>query len=422
MPEPIPGRPRRWDRLYIFLAATYLAEGFSGVAYEPISYLLKNDLHLSAGQSAMFVWWMTFPFLIKPLFGFLSDLIPIGGMRRKPQIMIASGAAAAAWAILARMHHYDYGLVLALLVLVNVGMCSSDVVCEAVMVEQGQKDRATGVYQAVKVGALYAALVATGIGGGWLYAHVSLRLIFAMTALFTLMIFAGAAFSRERDFPAKGTARLAILKPFLSDRRFWVLGAVVFLWSFYPFLGTAQFYYQSEVLKFGPVFIGFLGTLSGVLGVAAAALYARVAGRVWSTERLVKGAVLFGCPLSLLFVFYLGPASVIAVTVVWGLVGVFFRLALLDLAAQFCPPYAEATAFAVYMAAFDFAEAGSNAVGGRLYDWLQAVFARMPHPAYAAVVALSAVGACCTLSCWWLLPYLNFETAAREAPPASIFR
>ncbi len=410
MPETASGL-RRWDRLYIFLAATYLAEGFSGVAYEPISYLLKNDLHLSAGQSATFVWWMTFPFLIKPLFGFLSDLIPVGRLRRKPQIMIAAGAAAAAWVALARMRHYDYGLVLSLLILVNVGMCSSDVVCEAVMVEQGQKDKATGAYQAVKVGALYAALVATGIGGGWLYVHVPLRFIFGLTALFPLMIFTSAAFSRERDFRARGAARLAILKPFFKDRRFWVLGVVLFLWSFYPFLGTAQFYYQNDVLKFGPVFIGFLTTLSGVLGVAAAAFYARVAGRVWSTRSLVKGAVLFGCPLSLLFAFYVGPASAIAVTVIWGLAGVFFRLSLMDLAAQVCPPYAEATAFAIFMAAFDLAEAGSNALGGELYDWLRAEFAWSSHPAYAAVLGLCAIGACCTLSCWWLLPYLDSDAA-----------
>ncbi|MDE1976982.1 MAG: MFS transporter, partial [Elusimicrobia bacterium] len=224
--------------------------------------------------------------------------------------------------------------------------------------------------------------------------------------------FAASVFSRERDFSAKGAARFAILKPLLKDRKFWILGLVVFLWSFYPFLGTAQFYYQSDVLKFGPVFIGFLTTLSGILGVLAAAFYARGVGRFWSTRSLVRGAVLFGCPLSLLFAFYLGPVSAIAVTVVWGLVGVFFRLSLMDLAAQLCPPYAEATAFAVYMAAFDLAEAGSNAVGGRLYDGLRAEFSWCPHPAYAAVLGLCAIGACCTLSCWWLLPYLDSGAAA----------
>ncbi len=406
MPEKIPG-PKRLNRLYFFLAATYLAEGLSGIAYEPVSYLLKDVLRLSAGQSSVFVWWMTFPFLIKPLFGFLSDLVPIGKLRRKPHVMLAAGLAAAAWAALAAQARYRYAAALALLIAVNVGMCAVDVVCEAVMVEQGQKDSATGVYQAVKVGLLYAALVATGVGGGWLYAHLSLRRIFALTSLFPLLILAASGYSRERDFKREASARLSIFEPFLRNRRFWVLVAIIFLWSFYPFLGTAQFYYQSEALKFGPVFIGFLATLSGVLGAAAAVFYARSAGRVWSAAFLVRGAVILGCPLSLLYAFYLGPVSAVAVTVIWGFAGVFFRLALMDLAAQFCPPYAEATAFAIYMTAFNLAEACSNTVGGKLYDGLKALCAAAANPAYAAVLGLTAIGSLCTLSCWWLLPYLK---------------
>ena len=47
------------DRLYFFFASVYLAQGLVGVAYEPISFLLKDGLGLGASESASFVAWMT---------------------------------------------------------------------------------------------------------------------------------------------------------------------------------------------------------------------------------------------------------------------------------------------------------------------------------------------------------------------------
>ncbi|MHB2025821.1 MAG: MFS transporter [Elusimicrobiota bacterium] len=396
-------------RLFVFFIATYVAQGFSGIAYEPVSYLLKNNLGLSAGQSAIFIWWMTFPFLIKPLFGILSDLISIGSGSRRSHIMAASSLAAAAWMVLSAQSRFRYAPVLGLLMLVNVGMCSSDVVCEAVMVEQGQAVKMTGVYQAIKIGALYAALVATGIGGGWLYAHLSLRKIFALTAIFPALIFASSFYCAEKK-TAVARARVSALKPLLSDKAFWTLALIIFLWSFYPFLGTAQFYYQSETLKLGPVFIGSLVTISGIFGFLAAIVYGRTAGEKSDVERRVKAAVILGCPLSMLYAFYIGPISAVCITVVWGFVGVFFRLTLMDLAARLCPPFAEATGFAIYMTAFNLAETCSNTLGGKLYDIL--------HPAYAAVLILSAIGSLCTMACWWLLPGLNLKKRLRPQSSA----
>ncbi|MFA6004063.1 MAG: hypothetical protein WC881_08340, partial [Elusimicrobiota bacterium] len=85
------------DRLYIFCAVNYFAQGMCGIAYEPVNYLLKDGLRLSAGQAAGFVAWMTLPFMVKPLFGLLTDLVPLPGGWRRPHLALGTASGAACW-------------------------------------------------------------------------------------------------------------------------------------------------------------------------------------------------------------------------------------------------------------------------------------------------------------------------------------
>lgn len=387
------------DRIYLFFAFNYFAQGMSGFVYEPISYILKDRLGLSVGQSAVFVAWMTFPFLIKPLFGILTDLMPIGGARRRPHLALASLLWAGAWLALAARENISYSALLFLLIAVHIGVVASDVICDSVMVEQGRESHKTGLYQAVQIGVLYASLVLTGLGGGWLSAHGTPRGLFALAALLPMMILYSCVWVRESPAPEASRPSWGGLSALLAEKQFWFISALIFLWSFSPFLGTAQFYYQSEALKLSPVFIGFLSTLAGIAGLLGAAFYGRAIERYWNTDTLVKAAVIIGVPLSLLYVFYLGPLSTALLTVLLGFGGVVLRLALMDLAAQACPVHVEATAFAMYMAVFNLAAWASNTVGGQLYGHLLRGFS-----AYGSLLALTLIGTLATLSCWWLLP------------------
>ena len=129
---------------------------------------LKTGLKLSAGQAAIFVAWMTVPFVIKPLFGPLTDLVRLPGGRRRPHLLLGAVLGVACWLALALLPDYRYGALLALLALVNVSVVFCDVVCEGVMVEMGKARGKTGTYQAVHIGTLYAPPAITGVGeAGW---------------------------------------------------------------------------------------------------------------------------------------------------------------------------------------------------------------------------------------------------------------
>lgn len=396
-------------RLYAFFAVVYFAEGMAGLAYEPVDYLLKDVLHLGPAQAAAFIAWMTLPLTLKPLFGLLTDLLPWGGRRRAPHMIAVSAVTAAGWALLAFARGYAYGPTLALLVMVNVGFVLSDIVCDGVMVERGQERGLTGPFQAVQIGTLYATLILTGLGGGWLAAHASYKTIFLLAAAFPAMTALSAAWIDEPpvgSVPETAARGWDGLKALARDRRAWAVMAAIFLWDFCPFLGTAQFFYQSEALKLSPEYIGLLTTAGGFAGVAGAALFGKLSARPGGTERIARLSVTLGGALSLLYLFYAGRTSTMVLTVLFGLTGVVFRLAWMDLAARACPAGAEATAFAAFMAVFNIAAAASNWAGGALYERLAAA-----HGAYFGMAALSLVGTACTFACWPLLRWAVPERA-----------
>ena len=396
----------RERRLYGFFVVCYFAEGMAGLAYEPVDYLLKDVLHLGPQSAALFITWMTLPLTIKPLFGLLTDLLPWAGKRRRPHMLAVSLLTSVGWGLLAFLNGYRYWPSLAILTLINVGFVLSDIVCDGVMVERGKERGKTGPYQAVQIGTLYATLILTGLGGGWLAAHASYKAIFLLAAVFPLAAAASAFWIDEPEVGgvAETAARgLRGLRTLARDRRAWAIAAAIFLWDFCPFLGTAQFYYQSVALKLSPVFIGALSTAGGFAGVAGAAIFAKLSAREGGSQRLARWSVSVGGALTLLYVWYVGPWSTMILTVVFSLTGVIFRLAWMDLAARACPEGAEATAFAAFMAVFNIAASASNAAGGAFYERLSA-----SHGAYAAMVILSLAGTACTFACWpllrWALP------------------
>lgn len=389
------------DRIYLFFAINYFAQGMGGLAYEPVSYYLKDALGLGPAQAAIFVAWMTLPLTIKPLFGLLTDFLPWAGKRRAPHLIGVSLLTSLGWLLLAGLKSPNYMAALSLLILVNVGFVLSDVVCDAVMVERGKERGKTGIYQAISIGTLYATLVVTGFGGGWLAQHAPYRWVFVLTACFPLLTALSARWVDESEVgDVKETAARGWkgLSGMFRDPKAWAVALGIFLWSFCPFLGTAQFYYQSEALKLSPLFIGGLSTAGGLAGLAGAALFARLSGG--GTDKVARASIWLGAPLSLLYLFYRGPLSLVILTALFSLSGVVFRLAWMDLAAKSCPEGAEATVFAAYMAVFNIAASTSNTLGGALYETLNA-----SHGAYTAMLLLSLIGTAGTVAAW---PCLRF--------------
>jgi Na+/melibiose symporter-like transporter len=73
----------------IAILTVYFVQGILGLARLAVSFFLKDDLHLSPAEVAAMTGIASIPWTIKPIFGFLSDGLPMFGYRRRPYLIIA---------------------------------------------------------------------------------------------------------------------------------------------------------------------------------------------------------------------------------------------------------------------------------------------------------------------------------------------
>ena len=87
---------------------------------------------------------LNLPWIIKPVYGIVSDFLPLFGYRRKTYLALANAAAAAAYLWVTQITAPSE-LVFVLL-LSAYGMAISSTVCGAVLVENGQKFAASDAF------------------------------------------------------------------------------------------------------------------------------------------------------------------------------------------------------------------------------------------------------------------------------------
>jgi len=124
-------------RLALVFAIVYFAQGMWYLPNLPITFLLKDTFGLSAAQTATFFSITVIPWLIKPVYGLISDFVPLFGQRRKSYFLLTSGIAAAMGLILTMMGSYTYWGVAIFFTLMGLGLAFTDVLTDALM---GRRD------------------------------------------------------------------------------------------------------------------------------------------------------------------------------------------------------------------------------------------------------------------------------------------
>src|SRR5712692_2467410 len=89
------------QRLAILFAVVYFSQGLYYVPNQVLVLFLKEHLGLSAAQVGTFELIVLVPWVIKPVYGLLSDSVPIFGRRRKSYFLLSSALATVAGLALA---------------------------------------------------------------------------------------------------------------------------------------------------------------------------------------------------------------------------------------------------------------------------------------------------------------------------------
>ncbi len=398
------------QRLAVLFAVVYFSQGMYYVSAQPLMLTLKETLGLSATQVGTFGWITLTPWLIKPVYGLLSDAVPLFGRRRKSYFLVTSTIAAGAGFLLAAQGAPTYWGLAMLVTVMAFGVAFTDVLTDAMMVESGKPLGLTGAFQSVQWAAINGASILVGLAGGYFAQRRNVQGGFFVAAIFPLLaMIVAARFVHEVPAkPGREEARDAWrgIQGALRDRTLWVVAGFIFFWNFSPSIGIPLFYFQTDTLKFSQQFIGLLGSLAAGASIIGAALYAPLSRRV-PLQRIIVWSIGVGVVGTLAYLLYRDATSAVIIDVVFGCVGMITQLALLDLAAKACPKHAEGTFFALLMSVYNFGVQGSQVTGGWLYDII----------GYTPLVLISAA---MTAMAWLLVPLVNIpdiERRAREAGP-----
>lgn len=389
-----------------------VGEPTAGLITQPVQSLLHH-WNFTATDIGRFWFIVSLPWIAKPLYGLLSDFVPIWGSRRRSYLILTTLATTFGFALLFRFPPGEGQLVLFALALFvpTLGVAFSDVVVDAMMVERGQPLGLTGRLQSIQWTAMYGATILTGFVGGWLSQHgVQLIGLAICAAATTVLLVIAILFVRDTHSARVEPPKLAVRELWAALRLPPVMVAAIFLflWNFNPFSSAIQYQHMINALGFSEQFNGNLTSVSAIASVVAAASYGFYCRKV-PLRGLVHVSIAMGVLSTLAYWALRDSTSAVVVMAVAGASYMTGSLIQLDLAARACPPQVAGTIFALFMSLSNLSMSLSALVGGPMYDWMQKHW-----NAALAFNVLVAIGAAFTAACWLLLPWLNERTFKPE--------
>ena len=399
-------------RLAVLFAIVYFAQGMYTLPDQTITIAFK-DQGLTADQVASFFLLASIPWFIKPVYGLVSDFVPLFGRRRKSYLLLSSALSCLMGLIAGFSTAHTYWHLAVLYTAMGFGLAFTDVLADALMVENGKRRGLTGAFQSVQWASVTCASILVGILGGYFAHHRDVHAAFIVAAGFPLAIVLMTLFF-VHDAPAKLDAAAfretwSAVREGLGHRPVWLVAAFIFLFNFSPSFGPAFLYYETDVLGFSQQYIGMLGSAAAAASVMGAVLYAPISRRM-PLRRLINVAIGLSVVTTLAYLLYRGPYSAALIQLLSGCTGMITQLAMLDLAAKACPRRVEATFFALLMSVFNVGTQLSQNVGAHLYTFMGAGAA-----AYTWLVLISALT---TAAIWLLVPLVHVESIEAHAAEA----
>jgi MFS family permease len=382
----------------VFFALVYVVEGLGqtgGLIAQPLNYFLKESYGWTPVQVTAYLTVLNFPWIIKPVYGIVSDFVPLFGYRRKAYLVLANGAAAAAYLWVAGLT--APGQIVLGLLLTAYAMAASSTLSGAVLVENGQRLGVSDSFVNQEWLWFNIAAVASALLGGVLVEHLSptgaLHAAALIVGVAPLLAVLGSLFLIDEERSHADLAQLkatfgALLATF-GRRELWLVGAFLFLYNFNPGFGTPLYYSMTDELRFSQQFIGILGAVSSAGWIAGALLY-RWRLRGMTSQALLYLSIACGTAATLLFLFLADPVAAIIVNFLAGIAGMIAMVASLTLAADFCPEGSEGFTFAALASVTNLAAALSDNVGSLLFEH---VFANRLAPLILASAAGTAIAA-----------------------------
>ncbi|URE21596.1 BT1 family [Musa troglodytarum] len=271
------------------VAIVYFVQGVLGLARLAVSFYLKDDLHLDPAETAVITGLSSLPWLIKPLYGFISDSFPLFGYRRRSYLFLSGVLGALSWSLMATLVDSKYSAGICIL-LGSLSVAFSDVVVDSMVVERarGESQSTSGSLQSLCWGSSAFGGIVSAYFSGSLVDAFGVRFVFGVTTFLPLMTSAVALLVKEQSFSAtRGHNSSSASSGFLqsSKRSILQLWATIkqpdilyptlflFLWQATPQSDSAMFFFVTNKLGFTPEFLGRVKLVTSVASLVGVALY-----------------------------------------------------------------------------------------------------------------------------------------------------
>lgn len=380
--------------MYYFLQAM---GGNPGLHSQSLQKLLKESWKFSPSQAAAFFAFLNIPWMIKPVYGLISDFFPIFDSRRKNYFVITGILAVISYGLASWLNISNQALSFFLFA-AAVGIAFSDVLCDAIMIEKGKPLGIIDRLQSAQWFALGFAGILIAFSKGYIaeYLPFTSALRLSMIAPLVMVLFTIFVLKEERrvSSPKEAlTQAYSGLKEAIRSKSLWAAAIFIFLFQLSPSLGSVLYYYEKDVLSFSDITIGQIDTVGNAGFLAGTVLFGLLAKRM-SHKMLLHAIIVTGTFSTLAYLFFDDKISAFAVTAFASIIYVVAFLGILTLAAKACPKYAEATVFAVLMSVSNGGIQLGSIIGSTLYERI----------GYSWLVVLSAVF---TAAMWLFLPLVR---------------
>lgn len=404
-------------RLLLFFALVYVVEGLGqivGLISQPLNYYLKEVHGWSPLQVTAFVTLFNLPWIIKPVYGLVSDFLPLFGYRRKSYLILANIAASAGYLWVTQLN--APGDLAWALMLTAYAMAISSTLCGAVLVENGQRLHESGAFVNQQWLWFNVAAMAAAVGGGQLVQHLApenaLHVAAAIIAVAPCAVIVGTLFlvpekkTRTDLVGMKNTLRGLVAA--FRRRELWIVAMFIFLYYFSPGLATPLYYHMTDDLGFSQAYIGILGSITAAGWVVGALLYRRFFGNL-TLKNLLNLSIAIGTAAGLAYLLFWNETAAAIISFGAGFASMLTTVATLTLAADYCPPRAEGFSFAVLMSIINLANTLADNVGSFLYT----------HAFHRTLPPLVLISAAFTAFAFILVPLLRLGNK-RQGEPANI--
>lgn len=368
----------RIRRLIMFFAILNIADGLGdthGLLDQPLMYFLKEVHGWTADGVTRFMALLVIPWLVRPLYGLISDCVPFFGYRRKSYLVAANLVVLAACVWLARLS--DPLWIWLALFLVSVGTAVNSTISGALTVENGRSSGLSAQFVQHSWMWFSAAQVLVSICGGWLSdvftpadaLHWSAWIV----ALAPLAVILATVFlvdeARIEARPLSIMVSLRQLARSVYTRQFLVVAVFLFLFALQPSFYTPLYYHMTDTLHFHQNWIGWLHSVWFAGAVVGTLLFGWLERRMEMTGliKLAIGLDAFGIASYLALS---GFASALVVNFVAGVTTTIASVACMALAAKHAPDGSEGFSYALLLAIQTIAGQVSSNVGSLLYVYV----------------------------------------------------